>query len=89
MITATQMYATPTAAMLVSNEGRQRSFTALVKNQTGGEVRIGGSTAGLTASTGFPWVLADGALSIDVDQGESIYVAAAATQTLHVLAAGQ
>lgn len=61
----------------------------LIKNKTGtASVFIGGS--GLTTGNGFEWEVGDGALTVDLEAGETLYaIVATGTQTLHVLQVGR
>ena len=83
---ATQMFPTPTAAVLFDNGRSVAPAQLRVANETGGDVRLAGQVAGLTASSGHRWQATHGLVfETGVEAGGVLAVCANATQTLSVL----
>jgi hypothetical protein len=84
---ATQMFATPTAAVLLDNQQSARPAQLRIANITGtGDVRLAGTPTGLTASSGHQWSPTHGLVfEAAVNPGGLLAVCANATQSLSVL----
>jgi hypothetical protein len=84
---ATQMFGTPTAAVLFDNGQSAAPAHLRLANETGtGDVRLSGTPTGLTASSGYRWQPTHGLVQqIDVNAGGVLAVCANATQVISLL----
>lgn len=74
-----------TSATLIATGAGSSGTSVAIKTPTGGPIFIGAS--GVTTANGFP-VDAGASISVDLEQGETVYGVAAAAVTVNVLTQG-